>query len=41
MSLSKYKHIVDDLNLEIFNIHTIMLVVEEENVRLVLKFKKN
>ena len=40
MSLSEYKHIVDDLNLEIFNIHTSMLAAEEENARLVLKIKK-
>ena len=40
MSLSEYKHIVDDLNLEIFNIHTSMLAAEEENARLVLMIKK-
>ena len=40
MSLSEYKHIVDDLNIEIFNIHTSMLAAERENARLVLKIKK-
>ena len=40
MSLSEYKHIVDDINLEIFNIHTSMLAAEKENARLVLKIKK-
>ena len=40
MSLSEYKYIVDYLNLEIFNIHTSMLIAEEENARLVLKIKK-
>ena len=40
MSLSEYKNIIDDLNMEIFNIHTSMLAAEEENARLVLKIKK-
>ena len=40
MSLSEYKHIFDDLNLEIFNIHTSMLASKEENARLVIKIKK-
>ena len=40
MSLSEYKYIVNDLNLEIFDIHTSMLAVEEENTILVLEIKK-
>ena len=40
MSLSEYKHIADDLKLEIFNIHTSMLAAEKENARLILKIKK-
>ena len=39
MSNSDYKQTVDDLSVEMFNIHTSMLATSEENEKLVLKVK--
>ena len=39
MSNSDYKQIVEDLSVEMFNIHTSMLAANEENEKLVLKVK--
>ena len=39
MSNSDYKQIVEDLSVEMFNIHTSMLAASEENEKLVLKVK--
>ena len=39
MSNSDYKQNVEDLSVEIFNIHTSMLAASEENEKLVLKVK--
>ena len=39
MSNSDYKKTVEDLSVEIFNIHTSMLAAIEENERLVLKMQ--
>ena len=39
MSNSDYKQTVEDLNVEMFNIHTSMLAANEENEKLVLKVK--
>ena len=39
MSNSDYKQTVEDLSVEIFNIHTSMLAANEENEKLVLKVK--
>ena len=39
MSNTYYKQIVEDLSVEMFNIHTSMLAASEENEKLVLKVK--
>ena len=39
MSNSDYKKTVEDLSVEMFNIHTSMLAANEENEKLVLKVK--
>ncbi|KAK1358538.1 CCHC-type domain-containing protein [Heracleum sosnowskyi] len=40
MSNSEYKKTVQDLSVELFNVHTSMLASEMENAKLVLKIKK-
>ena len=39
MSNSEYKKTVEELSVEMFNVHTSMLAANEENERLVLKVK--
>ena len=39
MSNTDYKQTVEDLSVEMFNIHTSMLAASEENEKLVLKVK--
>ena len=39
MSNSNYKQTVEDLSVEMFNVHTSMLAASEENEKLVLKVK--
>ena len=39
MSNSDYKQTVEDLSVEMFNIHTSMLAASKENERLVLKMQ--